>query len=264
MSFVIVVTPADPELRALTRLDELPDCVRADLVALRDEICTRFPAAEAIGETGALCRRPELDGVSVVIHPEVFTRPLVVNAVMRFAAPRQLLVTSPEQGLVADPRERIDIEVHRRPTVFGAGITDHAVLGRPRGTLPWVTRELLGQLVGKLEVDGDRLDLEVDEERWWHFERHDGSLLVEVADGPDAPVLRRTLELDRAPDAAEAGWTWARCEEGWMALFDETAGAERGESARAAVAEAVPSTGGAVDSTRGGPAHPSASGASAA
>ena len=37
-----------------------------------------------------------------------------------------------------------------------AAITDHAVRGRPFGTLPWVSRELLGQLLGHLELDGDR------------------------------------------------------------------------------------------------------------
>ena len=52
-SFVIVVTPAEKELRELTSVDELPARVRADLEALCDEVSERFPEAEAIGETGA-------------------------------------------------------------------------------------------------------------------------------------------------------------------------------------------------------------------
>lgn len=140
------------------------------------------------GEDGALCARPVIEGVGVVIRPQVITRPLVVNAVMRYAAPRQLRVTSPELGLVADPRERIDVDVYRRPTTVGAGIADHAVRGRPRGTLPWVTRELLGQLIGKLLIDGDRLELEVDDERWFRYERSGESLLVEASDGPGVPL----------------------------------------------------------------------------
>src|SRR5699024_10183724 len=211
MSYVIVVTPADPEFRDVARVEDLLPFVRADLEGLRDEVGDRFPAAEAVGETGALSERPVIEGVGVVLRPEVLTRSLVVNAVMRLAAPRQLLVTSPPQalvadpreridtdvhrppptigaaiphhaipgrppatppqGLVADPRERIDIDVHRRPTTMGAAITDHAILGRPRGTLPWVTRELLGQLVGTLEVEGDRLELEADPDRWLRYER---------------------------------------------------------------------------------------------
>lgn len=214
-SFVIVVTPAEEVLRDLAHLDQLPAHVRADLEALRDEVAERFPDTDAIGETGGLCARPEIEGVSVVIRPEVITRPLVVNAVMRFAAPRQLRVTSPEQGLVADPRERIDIDVHRRPTMAGAGIADHAVRGRPRGTLPWVTRELLGQLIGKLVVDGDRLELEVDDERCFRYERHGDSLLIQASDGPDVPVRRRVVRADATEAAADAGWAWARCDQDW-------------------------------------------------
>lgn len=214
-SFVIVVTPVEPGLRELTRLDDLPAHLVADLEALRDEVCRRFPAAEAIGETGALCERPEIDGVRVVIRPEVITRPLVVNAVMRFAARRQLRVTAPELGLVADPRDRIDIDVHRRPTMVGAGIADHDVRGRPRGTLPWVTRELLGQLLDKLVVDGDRLELEVDDERWFRYERCGDALRIETSDGPDVPVRHHTVPAGAADAAADAGWAWARCDQAW-------------------------------------------------
>ncbi|WP_255583662.1 hypothetical protein [Dietzia sp. ANT_WB102] len=219
-SFVIVVTPVEGELCQLASLDELPPHVRADLEALRDEVSERFPEADAVGETGALCARPEIEGVSVVIRPEVITRPLVVNAVMRFAAPRQLRVTSPELGLVADPRERIDIDVHRRPTMVGAGIVDHEVRGRPRGTLPWVTHELLAQLIGKLLVDGDRLELEVDDERWFRYERSGGCLLIEMSGGPEEPLRRGTVPVDVPGVAADAGWAWACCEQGWAEIFE--------------------------------------------
>lgn len=224
MSFVIVVTPAEAEHRAAAGLDALPDHVRADLEALRDEVCARFPEADAIGETGALSVRPTIEGVGVVIRPEVLTRPLVVNAVMRYAAPRQLLVTAPELGLVADPRDRIDIDVHRRPTLVGAAITDHAVRGRPYGTLPWVSRELLGQLLGKLMVDGDRLELEGDSERWFLYERVDGELELSVADGPGVPVRHRVLTLRDLGAAADVGWAWACCEDDWPAFFGGTGG----------------------------------------
>lgn len=227
-SFVIVVTPAEDEFRELAHVDELPPRLRADLEALRDEVAERFPEAEAIGETGALCARPEIEGVGVVIRPEVITRPLVVNAVMRLAAPRQLRVTAPELGLAADPRERIDIDVHRRPTMVGAGIADHSVRGRPRGTLPWVTRELLGQLVDHLEIDGDRLDLEVDDERWFRYERSGGALVVEAADGPDVPVRRVMVPVDVAASAADAGWAWARCGADWARFLE--AGTGSGEA----------------------------------
>ena len=224
MSFVIVVTPAEAEHRAAAGLGALPDHVRADLEALRDEVCARFPEADAIGESGALSVRPTIEGVGVVIRPEVLTRPLVVNAVMRYAAPRQLLVTAPELGLVADPRDRIDIDVHRRPTLVGAAITDHAVRGRPYGTLPWVSRELLGQLLGKLMVDGDRLELEGDSERWFLYERVDGELELSVADGPGVPVRRRVLTLRDLGAAADVGWAWACCEDDWPAFFGGTGG----------------------------------------
>lgn len=229
MSYVIVVTPSDEELRGRARLEDLPAHARADLEALRDEICERFPAADAVGETGALAERPVVDGVSVVIRPEVFTRPLVVNAVMRYAAPRQLLVSSPPQGLVADPRERIDIDVHRRPTTAGAAITDHAVRGRPHGTLPWVTRELLGQLVTKLEIEGDRLDLDVSPDHWLRYEFTGAAVHLTVADGPGAPL--RTLAVVADPEgldlAARVGWSWARCEEDWVQPFDGDRDADR-------------------------------------
>lgn len=227
MSYVIVVTPADPELRGLGGIDELPEHVRADLMALRDEVCSRFPAADAVGETGALSVRPEIEGVGVVIQPEVFTRPLVVHAVMRFAAPRQLLVSSPSQGLVADPRQRIDIDIHRRPTTAGAAINDHAVRGRPHGTLPWVTRELLGQLVRKLEIEGDRLEMEMDADRWFRYEVLDASLQVTVADGPDIQVWERTFAADEAgfEVAAESGWNWACCDADWAATGEPGSGA---------------------------------------
>lgn len=225
MSYVIVVTPAEAEFRGVDGVDALPDHVRADLEGLRDEICARFPAADAIGETGALSARPVIEGVGVVIRPEVLTRPLVVNAVMRYAAPRQLLVTAPELGLVADPRDRIDIDVHRRPTLVGAAITDHAVRGRPYGTLPWVSRELLGQLLGKLVVDGDRLELEGDSERWFLYERVDGGLEVSVADGPGVPVRRRVLPLRDLGAAADVGWAWACCDADWPVFFGGTGGA---------------------------------------
>ena len=227
-SFVIVVTPAEEEFRELAHVDELPPRLRADLEALRDEVAERFPEAEAIGETGALCARPEIEGVGVVIRPEVITRPLVVNAVMRLAAPRQLRVTAPELGLAADPRERIDIDVNRRPTMVGAGIADHSVRGRPRGTLPWVTRELLGQLVDHLEIDGDRLELEVDDERWFRYERSGGALVVEAVDGPDVPVRRVMVPVDVAASAADAGWAWARCGADWARFLE--AGTGSGEA----------------------------------
>lgn len=226
MTYVIVVTPSDPELRGLDDIDDLPERVRADLLALRDEVCARFPAADAVGETGALSERPEIEGVGVVIRPEVFTRPLVVNAVMRLAAPRQLLVSSPPQGLVADPRHRIDIDVHRKPTTAGAAITDHAVRGRPHGTLPWVTRELLGQLVRKLEVEGDRLEMEVDPDRWFRYELLAGMLSVSAADGPETPVRGQVLAADESgfERAAEYGWDWARCDSGWSDWFERGTG----------------------------------------
>lgn len=235
-SFVIVVTPAEEEFRELAHVDELPPRLRADLEALRDEVAERFPEAEAIGETGALCARPEIEGVGVVIRPEVITRPLVVNAVMRLAAPRQLRVTAPELGLAADPRERIDIDVHRRPTMVGAGIADHSVRGRPRGTLPWVTRELLGQLVEHLEIDGDRLELEVDDERWFRYERSGGALVVEAADGPDVPVRRVMVPVDVAASAADAGWAWARCGADWARFLEAGtgSGAEAGDGVETA------------------------------
>lgn len=219
MSYVIVVTPADPEFRDVARVEDLLPFVRADLEGLRDEVGDRFPAAEAVGETGALSERPVIEGVGVVLRPEVLTRSLVVNAVMRLAAPRQLLVTSPPQGLVADPRERIDIDVHRRPTTMGAAITDHAILGRPRGTLPWVTRELLGQLVGTLEVEGDRLELEADPDRWLRYERRGRTVQVTVADGPDVPVRETAVGPDRVAAAVDCGWDWARCHLGWSDMF---------------------------------------------
>lgn len=228
MTYVIVVTPSDPELRGLGGIDALPERVRADLLALRDEVCTRFPAADAVGKTGALSVRPEIEGVGVVIQPEVFTRPLVVNAVMKYAAPRQLLVSSPPQGLVADPRQRIDIDIHRRPTTAGAAITDHAVRGRPHGTLPWVTRELLGQLVRKLEVEGDRLEMEMDADRWFRFELLRGSLQVTVADGPDTPVCEQVHAADESgcEGAAESGWRWACCNDDWSASFEPDGGVD--------------------------------------
>ena len=226
-SFVIVVTPAEEEFRELAHVDELPQRLRADLEALRDEVAERFPGAEAIGETGALCARPEFEGVGVVIRPEVITRPLVVNAVMRLAAPRQLRVTAPELGLAADPRERIDIDVNRRPTMVGAGIADHTVRGRPRGTLPWVTRELLGQLMDHLEIDGDRLELEVDDERWFRYERSGGALVVETADGPDVPVRRVLVPVDVAAAAADAGWAWARCGADWARFLEAGTGSAK-------------------------------------
>ncbi|MDV8001602.1 hypothetical protein [Rhodococcus sp. IEGM 1408] len=219
MSFVIVVTPSDPDFRDAAHLDDLPEHLRADLLALRDEVSERFPSAEAIGETGALARRPEIEGVGVVIHPEVITRPLVVNAVMRYAAPRQLLVSSPAQGLVADPRERIDIDVHRRPTMAGSDICDHGVRGRPHGTLPWVTHELLRQLVGKLEVVGDRLELGVDDDRWFRFELTAEALRVGVADGPEVPLYAQELDADGKTAAADAGWAWARGSGEWAGLL---------------------------------------------
>lgn len=220
MTYVIVVTPADADLARLPRLEDLPESVRADLEAFRDGIAERFPATDAVGATGALSEPPAIEGVSVVLRPEVCTRPLVVNAVMRYAAPRQLLVSSPPQGLVADPRERIDIDVHRRPTTAGAAITDHSVRGRPHGTLPWVTRELLGQLVGKLEIEGDRLELEGGPDRWFRYERVGHTLEVAVADGPDVPVRRHVTDVERAGVVADHGWGWARCSPGWTDLFD--------------------------------------------
>ena len=225
MSFVIVVTPAETEHRAASDLAALPDHVRADLEALRDEVCERFPEADAVGETGALSARPVIEGVGVVVRPEVLTRPLVVNAVMRFAARRQLLVTTPELGLVADPRDRIDIDVHRRPTLAGAAINDHAVRGRPYGTLPWVSRELLGQLLEQLVLDGDRLELEVDSERWFLYERKGGALEVSVADGPGVPARQRTLTPHDLGAAADVGWAWACCDADWSAFFGGTGGA---------------------------------------
>ena len=245
-SFVIVVTPAEKELRELTSVDELPAHVRADLEALCDEVSERFPEAEAIGETGALCSRPVIEGVGVVIRPEVITRPLVVNAVMRYAAPRQLRVTSPELGLVADPRERIDVDVHRRPTMVGAGIADHAVRGRPRGTLPWVTHELLGQLIGKLLIDGDRLELEVDGERCFRFERCGESLIIHAKDGPDVPVRLWTVPVDAADAAADAGWAWARCDQWWAEFLPRDARTEdaRTDDVVAEPAGGDPATGG--------------------
>lgn len=225
MSYVIVVTPADPAFRDVAGIEDLPAHVRADLEGLRDEICARFPTADAVGETGALSGRPVIDGVSVVVRPEVITRPMVVHAVMRYAAPRQLLVASPPLGLAADPRDRIDIDVHRRPTTAGAAITDHAVLGRPHGTLPWVTRELLGQLVSKLEIEGDRLELEADADRWFCYELVDGSLRIDVADGPDVPVRRIVVDARRSDIAADYGWAWARCDAGWSHMFDGTVAA---------------------------------------
>ncbi len=250
-SFVIVVTPAEKELRELTSVDELPAHVRADLEALCDEVSERFPEAEAIGETGALCSRPEIDGVGVVIRPEVITRPLVVNAVMRYAAPRQLRVTSPELGLVADPRERIDVDVHRRPTMVGAGIADHAVRGRPRGTLPWVTHELLGQLIGKLLIDGDRLELEVDGERCFRFERCGESLIIHAKDGPDVPVRLWTVPVDAADAAADAGWAWARCDQWWAEFLPRDARTEdaRTDDVVAEPAGGDPATGGRDSAT---------------
>ena len=250
-SFVIVVTPAEKELRELTSIDELPAHVRADLESLCDEVSKRFPEAEAIGETGALCSRPVIEGVGVVIRPEVITRPLVVNAVMRYAAPRQLRVTSPELGLVADPRERIDVDVHRRPTMVGAGIADHALRGRPRGTLPWVTRELLGQLIGKLLIDGDRLELEVDGERCFRFERSGDCLLIQAKDGPDVPVCRRTVPVDAADAAADAGWAWARCDQWWAEFLPRDARTEdaRTDDVVAEPAGGDPATGGRDSAT---------------
>nr|WP_313312313.1 hypothetical protein [Dietzia maris] len=250
-SFVIVVTPAEKELRELTSVDELPAHVRADLEALCDEVSERFPEAEAIGETGALCSRPVIEGVGVVIRPEVITRPLVVNAVMRYAAPRQLRVTSPELGLVADPRERIDVDVHRRPTMVGAGIADHAVRGRPRGTLPWVTHELLGQLIGKLLIDGDRLELEVDGERCFRFERCGESLIIHAKDGPDVPVRLWTVPVDAADAAADAGWAWARCDQWWAEFLPRDARTEdaRTDDVVAEPAGGDPATGGRDSAT---------------
>jgi hypothetical protein len=222
MSHSLVVTPSDPAFRDRTRLEDLPEYVRADLLAFRDEVAARFPGSDAVGETGALAAPPEFDGVGVVVRPEVLTRPLVVNAVMRFAAPRQLTVHCPEQGIAADPRARIDIDVHRRPTTAGAGISDHAVRGRPHGTLPWITRTLLGGLVQQLEVDGDRLELEVDPTRWFRFERSGDAILLAVSDGPEAPERRLTLDSGGADGAvaAELGWRWARCDASWADDFD--------------------------------------------
>lgn len=222
MTHSLVVTPSDPAFRDRARLEDLPEFVRADLLALRDEVAERFPASDAVGETGALAAPPEIDGVSIVIRPEVLTRPLVVNAVMRFAAPRQLTVTCPEQGIAADPRARIDIDVHRRPTTAGAGIADHAVRGRPHGTLPWITRQLLGGLVQQLEVDGDRLELEVDPSRWFRFEYAGGAMRLTVSDGPGAQERRLTLDSGGADGAvaAELGWRWARCDASWADMFE--------------------------------------------
>lgn len=235
MSYVIVVTPADPAFRDAAHLDDLPDRVRADLEELRDQVSARFPEADAVGETGALTRRPEIEGTGVVIRPGVITRPLVVNAVMRYAAPHQLLVTTPELGLVADPRVRIDIDVHRRPTTAGACITDHAVRGRPHGTLPWVTHELLHQLVCALEVDGDRLELEVDEDRWFRYELAGASLRILVSDGPGAPLVERTLATGCAEAVAAAGWAWARGDRDWAgALGGGAAGDHVGDAAEGA------------------------------
>lgn len=133
-----------------------------------------------------------------------------------------------ELGLAADPRERIDIDVNRRPTMVGAGIADHTVRGRPRGTLPWVTRELLGQLMDHLEIDGDRLELEVDDERWFRYERSGGALVVETADGPDVPVRRVMVPVDVAAAAADAGWAWARCDTDWARHLEAGTGSATG------------------------------------
>ena len=222
MSHRIVVVPSDPTFRDRTRVEDLPERLRADLLALRDEVADRFPQSDAEGETAALAAPPEIEGVAVVIRPNVITRPLVLNAVMRFAAPRQLAVESPEQGLHADPRVRIDVDVHRRPTTAGADITDHAVRGRPHGTLPWVTRRLLGGLVDQLEVDGDRLELEVDPTRWFRFERTGPAVVLTVSDGPGVPERRLELDSGGADGAvaAELGWRWARCDPSWADMFE--------------------------------------------
>ncbi len=229
MTLAIVVTPSDLGWRGRADFEDLPDRVRADLLAFREEVSERFPAADAVGETGALVARPEIEGVGVVIRPELITRPLVVNAVMRYAAPRQLTVTCLELELVADPRARIQVDVHRRPTTAGAGISDHAVRGRPHGTLPWITRPLLGRLVQLLEIEGDRLELEVDPTRWFRFERAGSGIRIEVADGPESSVRRFLLDSGGADDAvaSELGWRWARCDPGWAdeTPWDDTAAA---------------------------------------
>lgn len=222
MSNHLVVTASDPAFRDRARLEDLPDWVRDDLLALRDEVAERFPDSDAVGETAALAAPPQIEGASVVIRPGVISRPLVVNAVMRLAAPRQLTVCCPDQDLVADPRVRIDIDVHRRPTTAGADISDHAVRGRPHGTLPWITRPLLGGLVQQLEIEGDRLELEVDATRWFRFERVGGAVVLTVADGPGAPERRLELEPGGADGAvaAELGWRWARCDPSWDEMFE--------------------------------------------
>lgn len=210
MSNVIVVTlPGFADSDAVG-WDDVPEPVRADLVAFRDEVSARFPDMDGGRRTGALAAAPVIEGARVVIRPKIHTRPLVINAVMRLAARRQLTVSSPEQGLVADSRGRVDIDVHRRPSTMNADINDHAVRGRPFGALPWVTRDLLAGLVRKLEVDGDRLDLVADSDRWFRYERVDGSLVLSVADGPGVPVRSRIIDLEHATLAADAGWAWAR------------------------------------------------------
>src|SRR5699024_3733623 len=104
--------------------------------------------------------------------------------------------------------------------------------------------ELLGQLVGTLEVEGDRLELEADPDRWLRYERRGRTVQVTVADGPDVPVRETAVGPDRVAAAVDCGWDWARCHRGWSDMFT-------GGGAVAGPAAARPRSDGDVVAQRG-------------
>src|SRR5690606_29927607 len=98
----------------------------------------------------------------------------------------------------------------------------------------------------KLLIDGDRLELEVDGERCFRFERSGDCLLIQAKDGPDVPVCRRTVPVDAADAAADAGWAWARCDQGWAEFLPRDA---RTDEVIAPSAGGDPATGGRDSAT---------------
>ena len=214
MSSDIVIRPADPQM--------VGERARADLRQLRDAVSGRFPEGSGPGVTGALADRPILLDGEVVVRPDVPARPLVLHEVMRLAAPLQLSVRCEAMGVDADPRHRVELEVHRTPSTARAAFTDHEVLGRPHGTLPWVTRPLLGSLVADLVREDDQLLMEAAPQRWFRITRVADGLELSVADGADLPV-RRVMVASAGADtavAAEIAWRWTVCEPGWQDCAD--------------------------------------------
>lgn len=207
MSADILVRPSDP--------DFVGERALADLEALRARLEARFPEA-AHGVVGALADRPILTDGELVVRPELPTRPLVLHEVLRLAAPLQLTVRAEELGVDADPRHRIDVDVHVTPSLAHATAAEHEVLGRLHGVLPWVTRPMLDALVGGLAREGDRLLFEAAAGRALGVERSGTALELSIADGPDRPLRgARVTGGGEIEVAARVAWHWVTCDHSW-------------------------------------------------